>query len=238
MFSLFYTPEWFQGWDLVFDAVGLIIALLIAGYSWRVYRITKENKFGYFSFAFVLIGVASFFKMLTQGLVYFKPMRTVAMNVLVPVVGRAQAGVNYSSLFFRGGYLLFMVTMLGAWLLIFFISQKKKGRLKKYYEISQIGLFVYLVILISIVSNFKYFVFYLTSLVILGITVLNYYKNYLNNNKSRSSFLVMVAFLFLVLANLFFVFVVLYPALYVIGEILMLIGFLLLLYVYGSVKSR
>jgi len=110
--------------------------------------------------------------------------------------------------------------------------------LKSYYEVSQIALFVYLVVLISVVSNFKHFVFYLTSAVILGMTVLNYYKNFLNTGKSTNALLVMNSFLFILISQFFFVFVFLSEELYVLGEVLMLMGFLLLLYTYRKVTRR
>ncbi len=238
MFQLFSTPGWFSGWDIIFDGIGLVIALLIAMYSWRIYRLTTENKFAYFSFAFILISLASLFKIITLGLVYYAPVRTAAMNVLIPVVGRTTAGVNYSQLFFRSGFFLWMVAMLAAWLLIFFISQKKRDRLKKYYEVSQIALFVYLIVLIAVVSNFQYFVFYTTSSVILGMTVLNYYKNYLNTNQNKNAFLVMCSFVLLLASHLFFIFVFLFQQFYVVGELFLLAGFLLLLYTYSNIKGR
>ena len=236
MFKLFFTPEWFQGWDLGFQGISLVIALLIAMYSFRMYKVTDENKFAYFAGAFVLIAIGFISSIITQSLVYFRPVRTVAMDMLVPVVGRAAKGVNYSQLFFRTGFFVSMVTTLGAWLLMFFVSQKRSGRLKRYYDVSQIALFVYLLVLISIVSNFTYFVFYLTSLVIIGLTVLNYYKNYLNTNRNRNAKTVMNAFIALMVGHLFFVFVFLFPSFYVIGQVLVLIGLLMLLSVYSRVR--
>ena len=103
--------------------------------------------------------------------------------------------------------------------------------MKKYYEVTQIALFVYLVILISVVSNFRYFVFYLTALVLLGLIVLNYYKIYLNT-ENRNAFRGMLSFIFIFIGNIFFVFVFLYKNLYVLGEVFTLLGFLLLLYTY------
>ena len=238
MFRLFYTPDWFNGLDLIFDAVSLFVALCIAVYSWRVYTIHKENKYAYFSLSFILIALAFAGKMLMQGLLYYAPLRNAATAVLVPVVGKAATGINYSEIFFRIGFFVSMVAMLGAWLLLFFVSQKKEGRLKRYYEVSQIALFVYLLLLISVVSNFKYFVFYLTSAVILGMTVLNYYKNYLNTNKNKNAFRVMIAFLLFLFGNFAFIFVFVAPALYVVGEILMLLGFLLLLKTYATIQKK
>ena len=94
-----------------------------------------------------------------------------------------------------------------------------------------------MVILISVVSNFKYFVFYLTSMVILGIVVLNYYKNYLNANRRHNALLVMTSFLLILIGYLFFVFVFLWKELYVLGEVFMLVGFLMLLFTYRRVTK-
>lgn len=231
MYQLFFTPDWFHGWDLLFDAIGLIVAMLIAGYSWKVYQMSSENKYIYFSLAFILVSLGFMFKLITHGILYYSSIREVAAGVLRPLAGQS---LQYSDLLYRGGFFLEMIAMLGGWLLIFFVSQKSRGRLNKFYELSQIVLFIYLVGLISIVSNFKYFVFYLTSMVLLGLIVLNYYKNYLNT-KNKNAYLVMSSFTLILVSQFFFVFVLLWQNLYVLGELFMLTGFLLLLYTYRKV---
>ena len=118
MYRLFFTPEWFNGWDIVVDLVALVIALLIAGYSWRIYKINQENKFAYFSFAFALVSIGLFFKTFTSSILYFTPIRDVAADVLRPVAG---ARLSLSYIYYRGAFFIQMVSMLGAWLLIFFI---------------------------------------------------------------------------------------------------------------------
>ncbi|MBS3126872.1 hypothetical protein J4228_01765 [Candidatus Woesearchaeota archaeon] len=232
MYRLFFTPGWFNGWDIIFDAVGLLITLLIAAYSWRMYRVNGDNKFAYFSFAFLLVGLSFLAKIVTSGILYYTPVRDVAADVLRPVAGQR---LELSQLFYRAGFFLQMVTMLGGWLLIFFISQKSRARLRKFHEVTQIALFLYLVLLISVVSNFKYFVFYLTSGVLLGLIVLNYYKNYLNTNRNANAYKVMLSFLFILIGNFFFIFVFLAQSFYVIGELFLLLGFLLLLSTYRKV---
>lgn len=234
MYQLYFTPGWFNGWDILIETVSLIVALLIAAYSLRMYSISQENRYGYFSFAFLLVALGLFCKSFTSGILYFTPVRDVAAEVLRPLAG---PGLSYSHLLYRAGFFLQMVPMLGAWLLIFFISQKPRQRLRKFYEVSQIALFIYLLLLISIVSNFRYFVFYLTSAVLLGLIVLNYYKNYLNSG-NKNAWKVMCAFLFILLGNLFFIFVFLFDEFYALGEISLLLGFLLLLYTYAKVKGR
>tara|TARA_Y100000310_G_C20612320_1_gene778677 strand:+ start:346 stop:1089 length:744 start_codon:yes stop_codon:yes gene_type:complete len=237
MFRLLFTPEWFSGWDLVFNAVSLLVALFIAGYSWRVYRLHKENKYAYFSLAFLLISLAFIFKIVAQSPTYFTSVRDAVTVTLLPVIGRS-AGIGIERFLLKSSFFLSMISTLGAWLLIFFISQKKRDRLKRYYEVSQIALFVYLIVLISFVSNFQYFVFYLTSAVILGLVVLNYYKNYLNTNKSKNAFKVMWAFLFILIGQFAYIFVFLKNWLYVFGEVFTLLGFLMLLYVYRKVTKK
>ena len=235
MFRLFFTPGWFRGWDIFFDLIVVIITLLIAAYSWRLYRINHENRLAYFSLAFLLVSAGLLFKSFTSTVLYYTLIRDVAADVLRPVAG---AGLSLSGLYYRAAFFLQMLSMLGAWLLLFFVSQKPRARLRKFYEVSQIALFAYLLILISIVSNFKYSVFYLTSSVILGLIALNYYKNYLNTGKKRPAFNVMLSFLFILAGNLALIFIFASNRFYVLGEVLMLIGFLILLFTYQKVTGK
>ncbi len=234
MFSLYTTPIWFQGYDIILDSIGLVIALLIALYSFKIFKSHHENRFGYLSLAFLLLALGFLFKATTSAITYFSTVRDVAATVLAPVAGQELA---FADLLYRGAFFLQMTTFLGGWLLLFFISQKARARLNKWHEVSQIALFVYLVLLISIVSNFKFFVFYLTSTVLLALTVLNYYKNYLNTQK-QSAKNVMTAFTFLVAGNILFIFVFLKDTFYVAAEIMQLIGFLILLVTYRKITKK
>ena len=233
MFRLFYTPGWFNGIDLVFDFVGLVIALMIASYSWRVYKVSKDNKFFYFSGAFILISLSLIFKSFTHSVLYFTPIRDSVALALAPAVG---PGLKFADLFYRGAFFVQMFSMLTGLLLIFFISQKSRERLRKLHEVTQISLFVYLVLLISVVSNFKHSVFYLTSVVLLGLIVLNYYKNYLNTGRNSNAYKVMFSFFLILVGNINFVFIEMSTFLYVIGELFVLSGFLLLLFTYRTVR--
>lgn len=234
MFRLFFTPGWFNGYDLLFNSIGLVVALLIAAYSWRVYKFNNENRFMYFSLAFLLVSVSLAFKIFTSGVLYYYPVRETVYQVIGSAAGPR---LKYSALFYRAGFFFQMASMLLAWLVIFLVSQKSRARLTKFYEISQIGLFMYLLLLVSIISNFDYKVFYLTSSVLLSLIVLNYYKNYLTTKKN-SALKVMTAFLFILAGNLISIFVFLQNGSYVVGELLTLVGFLILLQTYRRVVRR
>lgn len=234
MFRLFFTPGWFNSYDLLFSSIGLVVALLIAAYSWRIYRFNQENKFMYFSLAFLLVSLSLAFKIFTSGVLYYYPVRETVYQVIGSAAGPR---LRYSALFYRAGFFFQMASMLLAWLVIFLVSQKSRARLTKFYEVSQIGLFVYLLLLVSVISNFDYKVFYLTASVLLSLIVLNYYKNYLTTRKS-SALKVMVAFMLILAGNLMSIFVFLQNGSYVVGEILTLAGFLILLQTYRQVVRR
>lgn len=234
MFSLYSTPLWFHGFDIIFEAIGLIICLLIAGYSYKLYKRTNESRFAYFSLAFISLSVGFIFKAITSAVLYFIAVREVAAMVLAPVAGE---GLIFADLLYRSAFFIEMAAFLGAFLLLFFISQKARERLRAWHEISQIVLFIYLLILISAVANFKYFVFYLTSVVLLALITLNYYKNYLNS-QNKNTLYVMYGFLFLLLGNLLFIFVFIDDDAYVVGEILQLVGFLVLLMTYRRITKK
>ncbi len=231
MLRLFLTPDWFKGLDLIFETVGLLVALLIAGYSYRIYSLNKENRFGYFSLAFLLVAVSLFLKMLTSGILYYTPIRDTVLDVLRPAVG---ARLRFVNIYYALAFFVQMASLLGGWLLVFFISQKSRARLSRFYEVSQIALFVYLVLLIAVIAQFKYVVFYLTGSVLLGLIVLNYYQNYLNN-RNKNTFRIMVAFIFILLSHIFFTFLFVLPGLYAIGQLFLLAGFCMLLLTYRRI---
>ena len=235
MYWLFYTPQWFNGWDISFDLVGLLVTFLIAAYSWRIYGLNRENKFKYLSLAFLLVSLSLLVKAFSSSVLYYGGVREVIVTALGPAVGPE---LRFSEILYRSAFFAQMVTTLGAWLLIFFISQKSRARLNKLYEVSQIGLFVYLIVLISVVANFQYVVFYLTSVVLLALIVLNYYKNYLNTDGNSNAWRVLTSFMLIFFGNILFIFVSLWDTLYVFGEVFTLGGYLLLLWTYHSIVSR
>lgn len=234
MYKLFLTPGWFNGYDLIFEAIGLIICLLIANYSWKIYKFGKENRHAYFSLSFLLVAGSLFVKIFTYSIFYFVKFRETATAPLQMLVTQ---GTVYANLLYMVAFFLQMSLMLSGLLLLFFISQKERSRLKKLYEVSQMSLFVYLILLIAIIANFKYVIFYTTSMVILSLIVLNYYKIHLNNPKNISILKVMFSFISLLIANIFFSLMFFSPMLYFAGELFLLLGFLLILKTYYEVMK-
>ena len=101
MFRLFFTPGWFNGWDIVFDLIGVVITFLIAAYSWRLFRVNKENRFAYFTLVFLLVSLGLLFKSFTSTVLYYTPVRDVAADLLRPGAG---AGLSFSGLYYRAAF--------------------------------------------------------------------------------------------------------------------------------------
>jgi hypothetical protein len=237
MFTLFETPAWFAGYDLLLDAIAFFITLIISSYSFKLFRLNSERKFGYFSLAFALMSIAFLFKFITYAVVYSSASQVVAALTIESVTGIGGVNISLRNLLYRFGFFVQMAATLGSLLLLFLISQTSRDRLNKFYEVSQIGLFSYFVLLLSIVSTFRYTVFYLTSLVLLSLIVLNYYKNYLTKG-TANSLRVLIAFVCLMIAQFFFVFVFWINSFYFIAEVFTLIGFAIIAFVYMQVNRQ
>jgi len=54
------APRWFVGFDSLMQLIGSIIALSIAYYALKGYRLTRERTLFYLHFSFVLLGVGLF----------------------------------------------------------------------------------------------------------------------------------------------------------------------------------
>ena len=237
MFTLFETPNWFAGFDLVLDTIALLVTILISSYGYKLFKISDDKKFAYFSLAFALMSIGFLFKLITYMVVYSSSTRHVAAVTIITVTGMSDVGISLRDLMYRTGFFIQMAATLGSLLLLYLLSQRSRDRLKKFHEVSQIGLSLYFVLLISIVSTFKYFIFYLTSIVLLALIVLHYYQNYLRK-KSKSSKQVFIGFCFLLAAQPFFVFIFAANWFYFIAEVLTLVSFAMIAKVYIQVNAQ
>ena len=237
MFTLFETPVWFAGFDLVLDVIALLITLVISSYSYKLFKLSEDRKFAYFGLAFALMSVAFLFKLGTYTVIYFSITKTIVGNTVGTVTGLQDVTITLRNLLYRLGFFVQMAATLGSLLLLYLVSQKSRDRLNKFYEVSPITLFGYFVILISVISTFKYFVFYLTSFVLLALIVLNYYQNHLLK-KTKNSKRVLIAFSCLFVAQFFFVFIFAVNWFYFVAEVLSLLGFSIIAYVYIQVSRK
>ncbi|MFA5259346.1 MAG: hypothetical protein WC402_04715 [Candidatus Pacearchaeota archaeon] len=215
MAAQFLTLGNFYGIDSLFEFLVIIVASIISLYSYKVYSMLKNKNFKYFSFAFLFIAISFIFKILSN-LTILHRVEIANLNSVIVITSQFQ----YMRLIQFASFIIYKALYLLGALLLFFIATKTKKQNKI--------MFVYLSVLVIILSIFMNFVFYLTLVFILTFLTSYYYENY-KKNRLTNSFLVFLGFLLLSISQLVLIFSSFRPIIDIFGEILMLAGFLVLL---------
>lgn len=209
MIASIVGPQWFFKVDSVFQIIFALITLAITLFSYKVFRMTKERKFKYFSASFLLIALGFLTLSLSNLLV--------TLGVYDGVISRLSE-FNLANMFFLV-YVLFM--LVGYMLLIIISMQLAQKRL--------VALLLSIVLLFVAFSYQYYLKFHMISMLLLGFIAWQFYENY-HQKKNTNAGLVFSCFYALAFAEPFFIAAVyLMPALYVLAHVLQLTGFGLLL---------
>jgi len=215
MAAQFLTLGNFYGIDSLFEFLVIIVASIISLYSYKVYRMLKNKNFKYFSIAFLFVAISFIFKILSN-LTILHRVEITNLNSVIIITSQFE----YMRLIQFASFIIYKTLYLLGALLLFFIATKTKKQNKI--------MFVYLSVLVIILSIFMNFVFYLTLVFILTFLTSYYYENY-KKNRLTNSFLVFLGFLLLSISQLVLIFSSFRPIIDIFGEILMLAGFLVLL---------
>ena len=139
------------------------------------------------------------------------------------VVLKSSEILAVSGLFF---YRLF--TLLGLFVLYSIYEKQSKAN---------IALMTYFIAISVFFSKEEYYIFYLTSLIFLGIISNRYYQNY-KDNKENTSGMLATSFLIITLSQIFFIFANSAKHFYVVGEVIQLIGYIALLITFIRVLKH
>lgn len=214
----------FYGVDSIIDFLIVVTALLIGYQSHRIYTIIKEKNYQYFSWAFLYIGIAFIFKILSNITVIHK---VILSN---PDLLRELAShLKYMQIFYFTVFTLYKALLIIGFLVLFLIITKTSKK-------ENVILFLYLSALSVLLSVYFNFVFHLTLVLIQVFLCLYFYDNY-NNNKSQRSFMVFTAFVIILLSNFLGVIMDLDKTAYIVNEVLLLIGFAILLITHLRIKN-
>ena len=226
--SYVFSPEWFYGFDSIIELIAIIVSVLLLYYSYKCFKLTKENKYLYFSTAFLSLTFAFIAKIIGT-LAIYKPAITKSalgssihqtFSNLTPSYINALAFIAYSFFMLLGFMILFLIISRLTW---------KNQRV--------VALLVYFVFLTTWISVIHYQLFYLTSFVLLLLITYSYYKNY-REIKSEKARFVVIAFGILLVSQAFFVFVIYSRIIYVLAELIQLLGFIYLLIPFILIFKR
>lgn len=225
MIDIVFNPKWFNGVDSIFESISVIVLILIASYSLKLYKFNKNKSFKDFSIAFFVLAAAFIFKVLTNITVYYNVFETYHMGVLSFTVSSLKA----SSIFYNGGYFFYrLLTLIGLYLFITIIDKKETNSL----------FMVYFIAITTIFSTWAYYIFQLTAFLFSGYITFNYFKSYkqkicdLCDKKANNIKYPFLAFLVLTISNALFIFIRLNGYIYVIAEYIQLVGYVILLYAF------
>ncbi|MBL7055286.1 hypothetical protein ISS07_00060 [Candidatus Woesearchaeota archaeon] len=217
--SYVFSPEWFYGFDSIIELIATIVCILLVYYSYKCFKLTKENKYLYFSTAFLSLTLA-FMAKIVGTLAIYKPKITrtslgssvhQTFNTITPNDINALAFITFVFFSLLGFMMLFLIVSKLTW--------KNKGVL---------ALMFYFVILATWMSVIHYQLFFVTSFLLLLLITYSYYMNYLEAKTEKTRF-VMTAFGILLISHAFFIFVIYSSTMYVLAELVQLLGFIYLL---------
>lgn len=225
MVQVVFSPKWFWGKDILIDSVALLVLLLIAVFAAKYYRIKKGKKHLYLALSFCLIALSFFSKILINFTIYYQVLHTQVIGSIkyTQVVLESSEILAVSGLFF---YRLF--TLLGLFLLYSIYEKQSKAN---------IALMIYFIVISIFFSKEGYYIFYLTSLILLGVISNRFYQNY-RKNKEKSSGMLAASFSVITLSQIFFMFVDFTKHFYVVGEIVQLVGYAILLAAFITVLKH
>ena len=226
--SYVFGPKWFYGFDSIIELIAIIVSVLLVYYSYKCFKLTKENKYLYFSTAFLSLTFAFITKIIGT-LAIYKP--AITRSALGSSIHQTFTGLtpSYINALAFIAYIFFM--LLGFMILFLIISRLtwKNQRV--------VVLLVYFVFLATWISVIHYQLFYLTSFVLLLLITYSYYRNYREIKSEKAGFVV-IAFGILLVSQAFFVFVIYSRIIYVLAELIQLLGFVYLLIPFILIFKR
>lgn len=215
MVNVHVGPAWFFGVDAGLEAFAALIAFFVTVAALRLYRMTNESRYAYFTSSFALLTLSFLARAVTDFL----------LEDLIWHVPSAMTG----KIFFYG-YVTHIFLALAAYLTLFTITHKVTD--------NKITALLGLLLIPAMLVSGSYFIsFYTISALFLAFITLAYHKN-CKKVKTRSSCYVFYAFLFLTLAQIFFLFEAFKKPMYVAAHISQALGYLTLLFSLLTIKFK
>jgi len=221
MLTFVFSPRWFYGVDCISAIIALVITLLIAGFSYKIFAFSKDKKYKYLALSFLTLSAAFFFKLLTNITVYYDITKQTKFGSLILSYTSLESSDLLVSLGFMGYRFLFLAGFMG----LFYLLYKHRDR-------KLLIIMAWLILLATWFSLRNYFFFHATAILFLALLFWYYYRACQTSGRKKIKSLkyLMATFWFLGISQISFIFVFLSLNLYALGELLQLAGFLLLLF--------
>lgn len=211
MVNLSSVSGWFFGYDALFEFAFALITLAVCLYSFKIYKISDKKSSKIFGVAFLLISISYFIQSFINASIFFELNEGFL------------SFIEFQNLITMNDFSLFAHMVLFSFGLITIIYMILKGKNKLLYSISLVVTFLFIIL-----SADKISFFYILSSLLLVFILTHYISNYIKNKDSKS-FMVMVAFVFLLIGHIQFIFISKNVLYYILGHFLELAAYLLIL---------
>jgi len=218
-------PNWFYRADIIIEMISLVVAFLIAFFSYKAYNLTRERRYFFFALAFFLIGVSFVSKL--YGLIF------ACSTLNKAIIGYSTAvtqKIEFIRFVYSMGYFLQRFIMLVGLLVLTALCLKISNK-------KVLSLLVIFVFIATWFSDQTYLIYHVIAAVLLVYISLYFYVNYLIK-KTFNARLVPMSFFLLLASQIFFIFVLYNMHFYVLANLLQLAGFVLLLVAYILVVKK
>ena len=212
-----YTPHWFFGEELFISLFSLATLALIAFFSMRYYRLSKNNKnYLYLSYSFFVLALSFIFRIVMNFTVLFETTTVRQVGLLT----MSYETVHVSNVLYIIGFFVYRLLALSGLYMLYSLAAKQRR--------SSVHILVTLLLIISTYfSQDSYYVFHFTSLVILGLISYHYYHLY-QETKHANTRLLFLGFVIIALSQLLFMVVPFRQFLYIVADGIQLAGYCLL----------
>lgn len=215
MVSVHLGPSWFFGVDAGLEALAALIAFSVTVAALRIYKISGDKKYFYFTTSFVLLTLSFLARAITDFL-------------LEELIWHIPAHILTKVFFY--GYVSHIFLALGAYVILFSITHKINNP-------RVIALIALLLIPAMLISGSYFISFYVISLLFLAFISAAYFKNY-KKVCTTPSCTVFIAFILITLAQAFFLFETTTKLWYVAAQLAQAAGYLTLLASLLTIKLR
>jgi len=220
MITVAFSPNWFSGYDIIFEFLAVLVTLLIGLHSYRIYKFSKDYTYRFLSLSFLAIAASFLAKIATNFVIYYQnAMKTTFSEIIIK-----HDLLTKSNLFLQAGYDVHRFLMLLGLFGIYWLVSKSR-------DFEHRWLFAYFILIVALFSFSTYIVFHITAAVILLFIVKHYHARCFDKKKKApiGTHLNFLAFSLLLMSQVVFTFVFLNKAIYAIAETLQLAGFIIFL---------
>ncbi len=211
----FGVPSWFSGSSIIIELIFAIVALLVAFYAYKVYRIARQRYTMLFGMAFLSISFAYFI----QAILNFLIMKQInSFEVFSTILSPNHCPAFPLSILAVGLHIFFMIVGIS---LLAYVTMKERGQ--------RIYVLLLLLSLIGILfSGYLILTYYLLTSAFLLFITLQHFKHH-KRHGSTNTLLVFFGFGLVFLGTLQLAIATVLGLFYIIGHLTVLVGYLFLL---------